>query len=92
LASGNGPVVAIRGGDYALTCTGTLGSVTAIKLFMSSPVPDGSMVPASNLVGTAISFTTIPNSIEPVHCPAGNVQIQLAGSGGSINAWLVGLG
>jgi len=90
LASGTGPVTSIRGGDYALLVDGTLGSVTGIALLISSP--DGVMVPASNLVGTVLNFTTVPNSVQPIHLPRGNVQISLTGSGGALNAWLVGLG
>ena len=90
LASGLGPATLIRGGDYALMVDGTLGSVTGIALLISSP--DGAMVPASNLTGVALNFTTVPNSVQPIHLPCGTVKISLTGTGGSINAWLVGLG
>jgi hypothetical protein len=74
----------------ALTADGTIGSVTGITLQLSSP--DGSWVPASNLIGTVLNITTLPNSVEPIRLPACNVRLALTGSGGSINASLVGLG
>jgi hypothetical protein len=90
LASGMGPLTSITGGEYALMVDGTLGSVTGIALLISSP--DGAMVPASNLTGAVLNFTTLPNSVQPIHLPRGNVRISLTGTGGSINAQLVGLG
>lgn len=88
--SATGSAVQIKGGEYIFMVDGTIGLSTAS---LQVQTPSGAWAPVLIFAGSAVSFTTLPNSQTGIDLPAGAVRVALVGGTPTgINAYLVGLG
>lgn len=88
--SATGASVAIRGGEYIIFFSGTIGGAT-IQLQAQSP--SGTWIPVEVFTGAVVSYTALPRSQTGISLPAGNVRCALnGGTPSGVNAYLVGLG
>lgn len=88
--SATGAAVPIRGGEYIVQFSGTIGGAT-ISLQVQDPV--GAWADVEVFTANAIRYTSLPKAQTGVSLPAGNVRCALTGGTPSgINANLVGLG
>lgn len=88
--SATGSAVPVKGGEYLLQAEGTLAGAT---LSLQIKTPNGTWSPVLIFAGSAVAFTTVPNSQTGIDLPAGDVRVALVGGTPSaIFAYLIGLG